>query len=212
MRDTSLVLLTQSVLREIVAGRVDLVFRRWRKPTVKSGGRLRTSVGELTIRSVEIVDPKTIVDGDARRAGFPDAASLVADLFLERKGTGRARTAKPTDESLVYRVEVAFSGADTRALLRSTLLDEHELQGVCERLDGMDRRAKRGPWTARTLAMIAEWPGRRAPELAEMDGLETLVFKADVRKLKELGLTESLQVGYRLSARGEQVLRSRPPK
>lgn len=35
---------------------------------------------------------------------------------------------------------------------------------------------------------------------------EKLAFKADVRKLKELGLTESLDVGYRLSARGEAAL------
>jgi predicted transcriptional regulator len=32
-------------------------------------------------------------------------------------------------------------------------------------------------------------------------------FKANVRKLKALGLTESLEVGYRLSPRGEAVLR-----
>ena len=35
---------------------------------------------------------------------------------------------------------------------------------------------------------------------------ETRPFKADVRKLKELGLTESLPVGYRLSPRGERYL------
>ena len=28
------------------------------------------------------------------------------------------------------------------------------------------------------------------------------MFKRDVRKLKELGLTESLEIGYRLSPRG----------
>jgi hypothetical protein len=31
-------------------------------------------------------------------------------------------------------------------------------------------------------------------------------FKRDVRKLKELGLTESLEVGYRLSPRGAALL------
>jgi hypothetical protein len=34
-------------------------------------------------------------------------------------------------------------------------------------------------------------------------------FKLDVRKLKELGLTESLPIGYRLSPRGETVLQKR---
>lgn len=32
-------------------------------------------------------------------------------------------------------------------------------------------------------------------------------FKPRVRQLKELGLTESLEVGYRLSPRGRAVLR-----
>ena len=50
-------------------------------------------------------------------------------------------------------------------------------------------------------------PGNRAPDLAESMGMETKRFKTNVRKLKELGLTESLKVGYRLSPRGEVVFR-----
>jgi len=53
---------------------------------------------------------------------------------------------------------------------------------------------------------VAEHPARRAPELAALVGRETAAFKLDVRKLKELGLTESLEVGYRLSPRGEALL------
>ena len=62
-------------LDRIVAGEVDIVYRLWRKPTVKAGGRLRTSRGELAIGAVEMIDPSTISDADARRAGFADAAS-----------------------------------------------------------------------------------------------------------------------------------------
>lgn len=36
--------------------------------------------------------------------------------------------------------------------------------------------------------------------------METGRFKAHVRRLKGLGLTESLDIGYRLSARGVVVL------
>lgn len=54
--------------------------------------------------------------------------------------------------------------------------------------------------------MIAEQPGVRAPDLAASVGRETKPFKIDVRKLKELGLTESLTVGYRLSPRGRAFL------
>ena len=48
--------------------------------------------------------------------------------------------------------------------------------------------------------------GLRAADLAERFGRERLKFKTDVRKLKALGLTESLAVGYRLSPRGRAYL------
>ncbi len=63
-----------------------------------------------------------------------------------------------------------------------------------------------GPWTIATLRLIGDRPGVRAAELAAAAGRERLPFKADVRKLKELGLTESLEVGYRLSPRGRALL------
>jgi hypothetical protein len=63
-----------------------------------------------------------------------------------------------------------------------------------------------GPWTSDYLRLIAANPGVRAPDLAAGLGRETLPFKRDVRKLKELGLTHSLAVGYQLSARGRAYL------
>ena len=67
------------------------------------------------------------------------------------------------------------------------------------------------------MEIIDRHPEVRAPDLAEQLERETQDWKADVRKLKELGLTESLAIGYRLSPRGEAVLddgtpRSRPPR
>ena len=202
-------LLTLKVLEEIQAARVDLVFRRWRKPTVKTGGRLRTAIGELAIGAVGVVDPAAITDGEARRAGFADGDHLRAELFRQRPATAtRGRTAQPTEASVIYRVEVMFAGADSRLALRESLLADDELAGLVARLQRIDERSALGPWTARVLGLIATWPARRAPELAEMEGRETIAFKTDVRKLKELGLTESLRIGYRLSPRGEQVLAS----
>ena len=52
------------------------------------------------------------------------------------------------------------------------------------------------------LDLIARRPATRAPDLAAELARDTAPFKADVRKLKELGLTESLERGYRLSPRG----------
>jgi hypothetical protein len=56
------------------------------------------------------------------------------------------------------------------------------------------------------LRLIAERPAVRAPDLAASLGRETLAFKRDVRKLKELGLTRSLEVGYAISPRGRAYL------
>jgi len=67
------------------------------------------------------------------------------------------------------------------------------------------------PWARDYLQAIADQPAVRAPDLAESFGRETAAFKRDVRKLKELGLTVSLDVGYRLSPRGELVLRALAP-
>ena len=200
-------LLRKDVLDGIVAGRIDLVYRRWRKPTVRTGGRLRTRAGELDIVAVEVIDPTTITDADAQRAGFDSAVALVDDLFRERRAS--ARGARPTDDSVVYRVEVQPGGEDPRAVLRADdRLTDDELATLLTRLERMDTRSAHGPWTTRVLRLIADHPGRRAPDLAAGEGRETLPFKADVRRLKELGLTESLPVGYRLSPRGLVVLRA----
>jgi Mn-dependent DtxR family transcriptional regulator len=64
-----------------------------------------------------------------------------------------------------------------------------------------------GEWAVEYLDAIAERPGVRAPDLAESFGIQTRAFKLRVRRLKELGLTESLRVGYRLSPRGRVLLR-----
>ena len=51
----------------------------------------------------------------------------------------------------------------------------------------------------------------RAGDLADAAGMVRKDFKGRVRKLKALGLTESLAVGYRLSPRGEAVLAALEP-
>jgi hypothetical protein len=67
----------------------------------------------------------------------------------------------------------------------------------------MDRGSRHGPWTRRVLALIAARPATRAGDLFAEAGYPDLPsFTRDVRRLKELGLTESLEVGYRLSPRG----------
>lgn len=198
-------LLTRAVLDAIVTNEISLVFRRWQKPTVKTGGRLRTVVGVLAIDAVERVEPSDITDDQARQAGFKDAATLLEDLFRERKPTS-GRVARGDGPRDLYRIRVSFAGADDRIDLRANdHLDDSELATIITKLSGMDHRSPHGAWTSRVIELIHAWPGRRAPELAEMEGRETIPFKADIRKLKALGITESLPVGYRLSPRGLKV-------
>src|SRR5918995_549922 len=73
-------LFRQDVLRRIGEGDVTLAFRRWRRPTVRAGGTLRTRVGVLAIDSVERVDEEHVTDADARRAGAADRETLLAGL------------------------------------------------------------------------------------------------------------------------------------
>ncbi|MER5303736.1 hypothetical protein ABT039_30335 [Streptomyces lasiicapitis] len=187
-------LFTQDALARIAAGEVDLAFRRWRRPAVRPGTALRTAVGVLAVEAVDAVDEAAVSDKDARRAGYPDRAHLLAD---QRPGADRT----------LYRVTLRPAGDDPRVGLRQdTDLSTAELDDIAAALARMDARSGHGPWTTATLELIAAHPAVRAADLAARMDRERLPFKADVRKLKERGLTESLDVGYRLSPRGRLVL------
>jgi hypothetical protein len=186
-------LIRADVLELVRRGEVTLAFRNWRKPTVRAGGTLRTTIGVLAIDAVDRVDPESITPEDARRAGHKDLAELKSWLM--------------TRDGDIYRVALRFEGIDPRVSLRESAPTDAEVEEILARLRRMDERSTHGPWTQRVLRLIAAKPGVRAPDLAAELGRETLTFKADVRRLKELGLTESLQVGYRLSLRGQAVVR-----
>lgn len=189
-------LIKNVILDRIVTGDIDTLFRRQKRPTVKTGGTLRTRVGMLDIVRVDQVELDEITARDAKRAGFASVTDAVAEL-----------TQKP--EGDFYRVRVRVGGVDPRITLREQAhLSATELADVHQRLEGLDVRSKRGPWTKQFLAMIAEQPHTRAPDLAASIGWETKPFKDNVRKLKGLGLTISHSPGYELSPRGEAVLAS----
>ena len=176
----------------IAAGEITVAFRRWRRPSVKAGGTLLTAAGLLAIESVEAIDPARISAADARRAGFADAGAARAAL----RGEGET-----------YRIAFRVAGPDPRIALRAdAALDADSRAALATRLERLDRASTHGPWTAATLRAIAAAPGVRAADLAAGLGRERLPFKADVRKLKALGLTESLETGYRLSPRGRAWL------
>ncbi|MBB1242605.1 hypothetical protein GL263_03320 [Streptomyces durbertensis] len=187
-------LFTRDMLAKIAAGRVDLAFRSWRRPGVRCGTRLRTEAGVVEIGEVTAVTEAEVSERDALRAGFADRAALLADL-------------RPGDDRRLYRIGVRLGGEDPRVRLREdTDLSAQELEEIVAALRGIDARSRRGPWTRNVLELVRDHPGERAAELAALAGRETVRFKADVRVLRERGLTESLAVGYRLSPRGRLVL------
>jgi hypothetical protein len=194
-------LFEQRLWTGLADGSVTVTFRRWRRPRARPGGQHRTPAGVLAVDAVTEVDPAAITEADARRAGFASLAALLRQL--DRHGDGP-----------VYRVDFHHAGADPREALRQADdLSEEELAGLRARLERLDRAARDGPWTVVTLELIGDRPGVRAADLAVAAGRERLPFKADVRKLQELGLTESLEVGYQLSPRGRVLLgRVGPPR
>lgn len=91
-------LLKRDLLEDIQAGKLDLIFRRWNRPTVKAGGTLKTKVGLLAIRSITDMSPDEVTDAEARRAGFADVAAFRRWLDTMKAG------------SLFQRIEVGYIG------------------------------------------------------------------------------------------------------
>jgi len=186
-------LIRRPILERIKSGEITLAFRRWHKPTVKRGGTLKTAVGLLAFDAVDVVDPDDITDEDARCAGFVDRTTLVAALG-DRDGD-------------VYRIEVAYAGADPRIALRENdRLSEKEVAAIVAKLGRLDKASKLGPWTRRVLEIIDASPHVAAVTLAGQLGYERAWLKPNIRKLKAMGLTISHRPGYELSPRGIAVL------
>jgi len=131
------------------------------------------------VLAIDAVDPVSrVTRAEARAAGYASVAELMS--FVDSR------------EGHLYRIRLRYAGEDPRIALRSDV----DVSGVV-----LPEKA------LALLRLIGENPGVRAADLAASVGRPTPPFKADVRRLKEKGLTESLEVGYRLSPRGEAVLR-----
>lgn len=190
-------LFKRATLEGIRAGEITLAFRRWKAARVVPGARLRTAVGVLVVDDVATVDPAEVRDRDARRAGFADKAALLAGL-------------PSPDAGPLWRVRLAFLGDDPRRRLASAPIAADGALAALRAALARIGRARDGDGAfARNLAileLIAARPGTPARCLAAAFGSDTPAFKRRVRALKELGLTESLAVGYALSPRGRSAL------
>lgn len=176
-------------------GSITVAFRGWHRPTVVAGRTYRTGGGRIEVVSVDRIEPAELSGADAIRAGYGSVDEALANVRTD-------------DGRVIHRVEFRLSAEpDPReALANDDDLDDAAVAEITKRLDRFDAASSHGVWTRTTLALVAEHPARRAPDLAAMVGRETAPFKLDVRKLKNLGLTISLKVGYELSPRGRAYL------
>ena len=184
-----------STLQGIADGTVTRAYRTWDRPRVRAGGKQRTPAGVVAFDAVEPVERESLTDADAHAAGLADLDELLG-LVDRRTGT-------------IYRIDLHLAGPDPRVELRETASRRrrrrrgHPAPGAAR--PRQPARAVDGGGAARASAGS---PGMRAVELAASFGRTRDPFKLDVRKLKELGLTESLRPGYRLSPRGKAVLKA----
>ncbi len=182
----------EDFLKGVKAGKLSLAFRRWNRARVKVGSRLRTQLGVVEVLDVAEIKDADVTDRDAKAAGYTGKEQLLEELSKR--------------EGQLFRVELKYSGQDERISLRSqATISAAELEQLKAKLAGYERK---GAWTRETLELIAKRPATLAAKLAKSFGLETQFFKRRVRQLKDLGLTESLEVGYRISPRGKAYLKS----
>jgi hypothetical protein len=182
-------LFRQDILQGIADGRVTLAFRRWRRAPPAAGSTLRSPVGVLRLDRVTAVEEGDITTEDIRRTGM-SRDELRASI---------------AGEGTLLRIELRLAGDDPRIGLRERVPDDAELESILAKLARTDA-ASHGAWTTRYLQAIAHQPAIVSHVLARQAGADLPLFKRRVRQLKELGLTESLEVGYRLSPRGRRVL------
>lgn len=173
-------------------GDITTTVRIWQKLRVKPGGRYALGPGAIVVDRIHEVGLDDITSAIARRCGF---LSLVDLLKTAKHGAGER----------IFLIDFHYVDAPPKSAVKQHRLDATELAHMLERLAAMDARAAR-PWTFDALRAIADRPGTRAGDLAAALGRERLQFKQDVRKLKALGLTLSLETGYRLSERGLHML------
>jgi hypothetical protein len=176
----------------VVRGDLTVTWRLWKYAHVKAGRVYPTGFGGGhaidDVRAVRVAD---VTDADAQEAGLADAAALVE---LARAHTG----APVSDDTILYRVQFHY-------VLQLPAKPALPVEEISRRLQRLDQNSRWGEWTVPALRLIEE-SGVVSTVLAAEIGLPRAEFKTNVRKLKALGLTISLEVGYELSELGQTYL------
>ena len=193
--EADVVLFTMEFWPGLADGSITVTFRRWSRAQVKLGGSYRTPAGVM-IRVTGLKQQRiaAITKADAARCGQP------------ANGCSSISAARPTSScgasssSATARIRVS-------ARRERDSMSDAELRDVLTRRTRLDPRGEPRPLDRRRAAHHRRAARRAQPDLSRAaHGMETAPFKLDVRKLKALGLTESLKIGYRISPRGRTVL------
>lgn len=188
-------ILKMAALNGIKSGTITLQFRKWKKPSVRKGSRIKTALGVVEIADIEEIPLNKISDDDAVSAGYQDRKELVNSINSIAEGK-------------IYKIGVRYYSEDPRIALReNTDVSDKDLNAIKLKLERLDKYGKEGSWTLRVLHLIRDNPQVRAADLAKKLKKEKDALKIDIRKLKNLGLTISHEVGYSISPLGEKVLK-----
>jgi hypothetical protein len=188
-------LIRMKLLQLILDGTITLQFRKWRRPSVKQGTLLKTALGQIEIQQVDIVPEKDLSEEEARAAGFESREALLQSLQKVEHGD-------------IYKIAVRYHSQDPRINLRNnTDLSSDNYAMLVKKLHRLDAASKEGAWTKETLLAISRHPRVVSTELATKLSRERMWLKLNIRKLKNMGLTISHDVGYEISPLGREVLK-----
>jgi len=179
----------------IRSGDIRCTVRIWQRPHVKVGGRYALGGGAIVVDKIEETRLDDITAALARRCAFPSLVDLL-------------KTAKHGPGERVFVIDFHYDNTGARPKAETGTVSAEELAELVRRLEAMDSRSKIGAWTLATLRAIEARPAVLAARVARSLGRPRDEFKRDVRKLKNLGLTFSLDIGYRLTPKGEALLAS----
>lgn len=179
----------------IRSGKITLAFRKWKKPTVNKGTQIKTEIAVVEITDISEIALDDITKQDSINAGFNSLEDL-------------QNTLNAVNEGRIYKIKLRFYSDDPRIALREqSTIPEKDFQMLKSKLERLDNYSKEGNWTIEVLQAIRDNPELRAADLAIKLKKEKDPLKINIRKLKNLGLTVSHDVGYSLSPLGEFVLK-----
>lgn len=181
----------------IARGEITCTIRKWKRSQARAGKTYATPRGHILVTSIDVLPLVAVREADLRAAGFASIDELA------RFGV------EPRDEVHLVRFE-RTDPPDERDPGAEGEPSVDDLAALDRRLARMDD-GRPEPWTRRVLEHLGAAPGTRSADLAADLGIEQQRLKSDIRRLKRLGLTRSLETGYELSPRGRAYLERADP-